>query len=431
MGPTSPQKAYELLQTQHKLADLIAITREVLQRVARERKSEWADAEKVKPKVEELKLERDDAKTELGNALDILERGPDDAAGRALAKALYARVLADAPPSDAESAEQIATDLLWLSAHTPFDATDLIDPALGDRASELWVAIAERVRRIDARKLPNERPEALMGCAALCASTSKAARKQLGALGGELEDEVLKRIVRSVPEEARVSAVPPAFPEAKAEEKSVEAKAEAAPAEAKNEKPETLEDEGEAEKLSGELLPSPRGPVATAALALTGLLFLVHALRLVARLALAYRRPTEVTLDAKGVRVRAKTVMLGRTLRDSETLISRTGLVRATREVRYPRLAFYAGLLALAVGSYLGVRTLVDGARSASPSLLLAGLVIVAIGIALDFALTSLGPGTTGRCRLLFVPRTGPALCVGSVDMKRADAALTRLRKNA
>jgi hypothetical protein len=119
--------------------------------------------------------------------------------------------------------------------------------------------------------------------------------------------------------------------------------------------------------------------------------------------------------------------MLGRTLKDREIVIVRSGLVRATREVRYPRAAFYAGLLALAIGSYIGVATLVDGARSASPSLLLTGLVVIAAGIALDFVLASIAPGAIGRCRVAFQAKTGPMVCIGGVDAKRADAVLAKL----
>lgn len=378
-------RAYEALAKHEKLSDLVALTRTLLEPAARGKTTLWADKEALKAKCEELGLERDHARTDFGNALDTLERGPEDDASRALACALYAHMIAQAPPKDAEASDRLAGDLLWLATHTPFDALPLVDRALGDGAGEVWLAIADRVRRIDARKLSSERAEGLLGAAALALSTSKAAAKQAGALVRELDDPALVRILR------------------------------------------VDRDERGEEKLSGELFPSPRGPVATAALALTGLLFVIHAVRLLARVALAYRRPTEVTLDGDGVRVRAKTIVLGRTLRDSETVIARSGLVRATREVRYPRLAFYAGLFAMAVGSYLGVRTLVDGARSASPSLLLAGLVLVAIGIGLDFALTSIAPGTAGRCRVLFVPKAGRAMCIGNVDAKRADAALARL----
>jgi hypothetical protein len=153
----------------------------------------------------------------------------------------------------------------------------------------------------------------------------------------------------------------------------------------------------------------------------------MHVGRLVGRIVLAYRRPAEVILDEASVRIRARTLLLGRTLREREFVIARGGLLRATRDVRYPRFAFYSGLLALAVGSYFGVASLVDGARSASPSLLLAGLLIIAAGVALDFLLGSILPGASRTCRVAFVPRVGQQVCVAGIEPSRADAALARL----
>ena len=179
-------------------------------------------------------------------------------------------------------------------------------------------------------------------------------------------------------------------------------------------------------RLEGELLPAPRGVFATTVLACTGLLFVIHAVRFVGRVALAYKKPAEVSLTDAGVRVKSRTEVLGRVLREREQVIVRAGLVRVVREVRFPRVAFYAGLLALAVGSWVGVRAFVDGVRAASPSLLLVGLVIVALGIAADFVLGSVVPGARGKVRVLFVPKTGATLCVGNVDARRADDALAR-----
>src|SRR4029079_16988903 len=113
-------------------------------------------------------------------------------------------------------------------------------------------------------------------------------------------------------------------------------------------------------------------------LALTGILFAIHAARLFARVALAYRVPAEVSLSESGVRVKTRTELLGRALREREHVILRSGLVRVVRDVRFPRAAFYSGLFALALGSYIGVRAFADGVRAASPSLLLVGLLIVA-----------------------------------------------------
>jgi hypothetical protein len=53
--------------------------------------------------------------------------------------------------------------------------------------------------------------------------------------------------------------------------------------------------------------------------------------------------------------------------------------------------------------------------------------VIVILGLAVDFVLTTIVPGVRGRCRVLLVPRSGRWLCVGDVDLQAADAMLGRL----
>ncbi len=426
-------RAYEVLTGHAKLSQLVTITRDILGSAAETKRAEWADAARVKAKAEELGVTHDDASTELGNVLTVLEKGPQTESERALGAALWAHVLADVPPKTSEDEDKAADDLLWLAGRTPFDATGLVDRALGDSSDEMWSAVADRVRRIEAGTLaPLGRGEALCGCAAIAVSESAAARKQAAALSRELKDPSLARLIAPREEPAPAPASLPKQ-EAKAEDtKPLALVAEKKPEEKKPEekKPTVVIDAGPPladERITGEMLPTPRGPVATAALALTGILFVLHAARLVGRFALAYKRPAEVTLSGESVRIRARTEMLGRTLRERETVISRAALARATREVRYPRMSFYAGLLALAVGSYVGVATLVDGVRSASPSLLLTGLVVIALGIGLDFLLGSLAPGATGLVRVAFVPRKGPIMCVGNVDAKRADAALKRL----
>jgi hypothetical protein len=388
MGPNDV-RAYEALVGHAKLGDLVALARDVLGGAARARKAEWADAARVKSKAEELKLTLEDCATPFGNALAVLERGPEDDAERGLAAALWAHVLAESPPKSSEDEDSAVADLLWLATRTPFDATGLVDRALGDAADEVWATIADRIRRIDEGELaPLGRGEALAACSALVASSSTAAGKQAGALANELKDRAFARVL--------ASRKPP--PTASADE-----------------------------KLTGEMLSAPRGPITTALLALTGVLLALHAARLLGKVALAYKRPAEITLGEDGVRIKTHTELLGRVLRERDIVIARTGLARATREVRYPRTGLYAGLLALAIGSYLGIATLVDGVRSASPSLLLTGLLIVAAGIGLDFALASLAPGMTGHVRIAFVPRAGSAVCVGGLDAKRADAALRKL----
>jgi len=382
-------RAYEALSQHVHLAELVAVAHVSLAETAEARRPERRP-ERLAEIATEQRFSRDDAGTPFGNALDVLQRGPEDDAERALARALAAHALAVHPPKDRDDEDRIANDLIWLATHTAFDATNLLDRALGDAATNLWDAIADRIRRIDSGKLPSlGRGEALVAAAALATSRSKGAKRQAAALSLEVRDRKVARVLG------------------------------------------TTAGGDLTEAVKGEIVPAPRSTAATVVLALTGLLFVVQGARLLARIALAYRKPAEVTLaDEGGLRVRWKVELLGRTLRDRDVLVPRAGLARATREVRYPGVGVYAGLLALGLGSYVGVEAFVDGVRAASPSLLAAGLALVVLGIALDFALSSLGPGARGRCRVLLAPRDGTKLCIGGVDTAAADALLARLARS-
>jgi hypothetical protein len=183
-------------------------------------------------------------------------------------------------------------------------------------------------------------------------------------------------------------------------------------------------------RVVGEMMPPPRGPVLTTLMAVSGVLLVVRGARLVARVALAYRKPAELVVsDDGGVRVHWRTELLDRTLGDRDVHVPRESLLRTTREVLYPRVATYAGLLALVTGTLVGVSTLVDGMRTSSPSLVLSGLAVVAAGLGLDFAASVLSPGLRGRCRVVVTPRSGSPLCIGGVEVASADALLKRLSR--
>lgn len=388
MEADADARAYDALSQHPRLASLSSLTRSLMTSAAETRSAE-IHPERVAELAQQVDLAREAAGTTFGNALDVLSRGPEDDAERALCCALAAHAIAQKQPQGRDEEERLGGELLWLAAHTPLDATGLLDLALGEAATSVWDAVADRIRRVDEGKVSGTgRGEAFIGAVALAASTSKGAVRQATALAGELRDRKLARALVGRP-----SAQPLA-------------------------------------PVEGELSRAPRGLLATVFMALTGLLLLVQGIRLLARVALAYRRPTVLSLGEDGaVRVKSRTELLGRTLRDREVFVPRTALLRATRDVRYPSLPMYAGLLALAVGSYVGVAAFVDGVRAASPSLLAMGLAVVALGLGLDFALTSVDSGVRGRCRVLLVSRDGIRLCVEAVDPKRADALLARLAR--
>jgi hypothetical protein len=331
------------------------------------------DESAVRAKAKELELGDDDGKTPFGDAIAVLARGPEDDAERSLASALGALAVATRKETEAD-----ADLVLRLAGKTPYDPSALLDEALGDRADALTDALAKVAK---ARETPRER--AVLASAVLLASKRPRAKKALAELaesGEPLVRTMLKRAER--PTETH---------------------------------------------LAGELVPAPRNPAVTVLLGVTGLLFIAAGVRLLMRLVLAYRCPAEVAASSTGVRIRARTELLGRTLRDREIVIGADALARAVREVRFPRLGLYAGLLALVLGTYVGITALVDGTRAASPSLLLWGVIFVFAGIALDLLLSSLRYGAAGKCRVVLAPRKGRTVCIGYVDPQRADAALASL----
>ena len=378
-------QAFNALSSHPRFADLTALAKGAISSLAKAR-NPHLNPSGVAIQAEELQLAKEDAGTDFGNAFDVLSRDPENDEERALAAALTAHMIADAPPKGRDEEDETASNLLWLGTHTAFDATRLLDRALGEAADDLWDAIADRVRRIDQGRLPSlGRGEALLGCTALSLSTSKIAKKKFEDLAQTAADPAL-----------RVLAMPTMV-------------------------------ESQVEKFSGELESPPRSAVATTLLAFTGILFVMHAARLIGRLALAYRAPAEVTFSRQSVLVESRVELLGKTVRERRFVVPRVGLSSACREVAYPRIALYAGLLSLSVGTYVGVSTLVDGVRAASPSLLVVGLAIVIAGIAIDFLFASFIPSKRGVCRVIFTPIKGPVVSVGGVDPKVADRTLSHV----
>lgn len=335
---------------------------------------------------ERLGLAPSDAETPQGNVLTLLEQGASGAGAEArmLLGALLARGVALSPPDGAEAELRVAEALTWLARETSIDALAALEHTMGDKSDGLLQALAALVRRVEQGAAPAVgRAGAMLAAVALRQSGRSLARAEAELLRGEVHDPVLRALLGAEAASPRSSG-----------------------------------------SLSGELMPTPRGPVATTLLAATGVLALLRVGRLVASLVLRYRCPAEITTHPSGVRVRYKTELLGRTLRERELHFPRESLARVEREVRYPRAALYAGLFALAVGSYLGTRLFVFGAQSSSPELLGLGALVVALGLLVDYALSYAAQAVRGRARLVLTPRKGAGLAVGGPSADAIDRAL-------
>jgi hypothetical protein len=186
-------------------------------------------------------------------------------------------------------------------------------------------------------------------------------------------------------------------------------------------------------ELSGELGLAPRRPVLTVILALTLVLPLMHLGRLLLRYALAYKTPARLKLSDRGLELGYRVELLGRVLRERSLLVPLDNVATVTREVRFARLGMYAGLLALVLGSYLGMGMFVDAVRvdGGSATLLGMGTLLIVAGLLADFGLSSLSDSVKGTCRLVVVPRKGRALCVGSLEPQAVDTMLNGVAERA
>ncbi|MFT3764248.1 MAG: hypothetical protein QM820_01810 [Minicystis sp.] len=388
---TTPHAVLEEIAAHKRGDDLARLVHTVAFAAADERRQSVADG--LAEVAERAGITTEDAETKFGNVLRALERGSAEAAGsatRALLAALLARGVALSPPQGEGAEARVAEALLWLSTNTSIDALSAVDDALAGKAAGLWRAVAALVRRADGGSAPLlGRAGAVIGASSLRQSASTAARDEAQALAAEARDPIVRAILSGAPPEG---------------------------------------DETGGAVVAGEMSTPPRHPAKLVLLAITGILLAMHVGRLVGRLALRYRRPASIRITDKGVTLRSKTELLGRTLRERETVIPADGLVRATREVRFPAILLYTGLFALALGSYFGVALFIDGARVGSPEMIGIGALLVMGGVGLDFLLESAQSGLRGRCRLVLVPKKGPAFAVGDLEPAAADAALKRLK---
>jgi len=340
--------------------------------------SQHADGRSLPPLPEGLS--RADTETPFGNVLAVLERGVTTPAEGALIGTLLALSATEEPASEADEAGFVA-HLTWLAAHTPCDALLAFDACLGER-DVVWRTLGRIATEPDRVAGDFGRVEALIAAATLSTSTTaSAARARAGALL-QTEDPTVRALLGA--------------------------------------------GGASREALAGEIAPSPLGPLLTAVLSVTLVLFAWQLARLVGRLAFAYRRPASFRLTERGLELTHHVELLGRVLGERSTLIPLSSIVRVTREVKYARAGLYAGIASLCLGTYFGTGLFVDGMRVPGGSVPLLGLAVAFIlaGLLLDFVLTGAEDNLRGRCRLLVVPARGRTLCLGRVDPERADEML-------
>lgn len=388
-APSLPNAVSTLREHPH--ADLLAeLVRSVAFDAAAARRSDFASRFHTAPPASggTVDVTVDQASTPLGNVRAVLERGIENPDEQNLLGALLAMGVSKALPEGDEALQVMTANLVWLAAHTPCSALEFLDDALGERSGVIWEAVALVARAPGLSSPDFGNTEGLVAAAALCRSESDVAHRARLHLAQNTNDPVLRALSH--------------VGEVKSE-------------------------------LSGEMRAAPFGPVVTALLAFSLLLFIGRGLALIARVALAFRRPATLRISQQGLELHHRIELMGRVIRDRSTVVPLAQLSRVTREVRYARVGLYAGLAALVIGTYFGVGLIVDGVRvpGGSPPLLGMALTCIVVGLGLDFLLSTAADSARGRCRIVIVPQTGRRLCVGSLDPVSADAMLAAISDHA
>lgn len=330
------------------------------------------------------------AQTPFGNALTALEQGPEGPAERQLLGALLALGVAVRLPESEGERDALAADLVWLATHTTIDALACLDAALGDQAAGMWEAVAHVARDPEAVAPEFGRAEALIAAAAIATSKSEIANRARLHLSYAATDTGVRSLAAGA-----VTA--------------------------------------NADRLEGELSLPPFGPIMTTLLTVTLVLFALQVGRVLLRFVLAFKRPASISIGPNGLELSQRTELLGKVLRERSIVVPLSSLARITRETRYARLGMYVGLVALVLGSYFGMGLLVDAVRVPGGSASLFGLAVLmmVLGLALDFTFSNAADTVRGKCRMLVVPQRGRTLCLGSLDPARADAMLASIAEAA
>lgn len=152
--------------------------------------------------------------------------------------------------------------------------------------------------------------------------------------------------------------------------------------------------------VTGEVEGFERAWVARVLGTITGWSALTGATRTALRVVFSLRRPCTVTLDGTALRVHGRTEILGRTVRSFDLRLPLANLTEVRRETRFPMLPVSASVFALSVGSILGAKYVVEGARAPYFPLIGIGLGLLSAGILFDFLMRALFPGLEGKVRL-------------------------------
>jgi hypothetical protein len=345
---------------------------------------------------------RENASTELGNVLVMLERGARASAEVALISALAALgfgAVYDAAASGERPklAERFVTQLDWVEAATDYRVTSYIGRLLGQPAANgLLDALQRAVLRDDSA-------DEIVDVAVRARNAARLT--VLSRAKSETAHNAL-RALRRLAQDPATRALADAFSNVPALE--------------------SQEVPLEAFRVSG-VSRTPSRSLPIALLRWLSGFALLQGLQRFACFLVALRRELELELRGEALRVRSRTLFMGRTLRSSEAFYEVWRVTGAFRRARFALLRSVVGVLSLSLGVLIGGYLVFDGSRGGAPMLLLLGAGVVAAGSSLDLALNVLLPARDASVDVQVDLRGARSLRLGHVEQAEADRLLHAL----
>lgn len=175
--------------------------------------------------------------------------------------------------------------------------------------------------------------------------------------------------------------------------------------------------------LVGTELSAPRRIASLVPLALSSALFFLSAPLRLLDLVLGTKRSAEVEIGSAGLRWKSIVYRGEMRVREVDSSIPWSRIERTVLRSSFSGLGAPLGLIAFALGTWLGLSTLADGLYAASPTLVVVGCTVIALGVLSDTVARFVMPA---RDAYVFeiITRDGMRFRVGSVSEQECSAFL-------
>jgi hypothetical protein len=163
--------------------------------------------------------------------------------------------------------------------------------------------------------------------------------------------------------------------------------------------------------------------------AVTGLWLLRGLGRVLGRLLLGFRQRASVSASREGLRIRSRTWLLGRVVRDCTDSLGLASLASLRMDRRKRLFLVLTGLTAGALGSGYGVFVLLDGLREEYTFLIIVGVLLIGGGAALDLAGLWLAERLGDRAALSVRDAEGRGVRLTGLDPAAAHRFVSAVRR--